>query len=418
MKIIFSLRRSLASLLLTAGLAYPVCAAVCPKGIGGCPSPGRCFLFTDVDGNALCDYTGRSVSSVTGTTAPAAPAQGSAAAPAQSVIPVPPSPKPTTSLLQNTSTAGISDTILGSVPLTATVLFIVFAGIFFALFRTGIAGIRIDRPLPALGLSAFLGLGFSLMATLIVSGAGAAGTTFALVYMGAGTFLAMYLWYRGAMARRAIFLTVLTSTLTGFVFLAPIMPLELGGLVNVLTGLTPVSAGIVVILAIIAFTLLAGRTFCGAVCPVGSVQEVAFSVPLSKVTFHHPYIPELIRLVVFGSAVLLAVYLIDLLAFTGLYDLFSLTLSASFLAGAGILVFSVFLYRPVCRFLCPFGVLFSIPAAFSRLRLRRTEVCINCSKCEKACPAGVAGRDDSKRECYLCGRCTTACRVKGALEYR
>ena len=92
-----------------------------------------------------------------------------------------------------------------------------------------------------------------------------------------------------------------------------------------------------------------------------------------------------------GATAIAAFSLIDLMAFTGLYDLFSLTLSASLLVAAGILLLSVFLYRPLCRFLCPFGVLFSLPAAFSMFRLRRTEACISCRKCEKACPAGVAG---------------------------
>ena len=46
-----------------AGLAYPACAAICPKGRGYCPYPGHCFLYTDVDANSLCDYTARSATS-------------------------------------------------------------------------------------------------------------------------------------------------------------------------------------------------------------------------------------------------------------------------------------------------------------------------------------------------------------------
>ena len=37
MQITRSIRRIIASSLLTAGFVYPACAAVCPKGIGGCP---------------------------------------------------------------------------------------------------------------------------------------------------------------------------------------------------------------------------------------------------------------------------------------------------------------------------------------------------------------------------------------------
>lgn len=58
-----------------------------------------------------------------------------------------------------------------------------------------------------------------------------------------------------------------------------------------------------------------------------------------------------------------------------------------------------------------------LPPPVNRYHLRGTGICIDCLRCEKACPAGVAGRSASKRECYLCGRCVEVCRVKGALGY-
>jgi len=301
---------------------------------------------------------------------------------------------------------------------TEILLFLLVAGIIFALIRTGGAGIRIGRPLPALGLSSLLALGVSLMATSLLTGGTIAGTTYALIFMGAGTLLAAGLWYAGVMTRRVVLALVITATLAGFVFLAPIMPLELGGVVNVLTGVSSLNMGVVVICAVVAITLVVGRTFCGSICPVGSVQELAYAVPVQKTVIRRTEIPELVRLAIFGATVIAAAYLIDLMAFTGLYDLFSLTLSASLLVAAGLVLLSVFLYRPVCRILCPFGVLFSIFAEFSLFRLRRTETCISCRKCEKACPTRTAGKHDSKRECYLCGRCTEVCPVNTALTYR
>ena len=85
MKITSFIRRTIASVLLTAGLVYPACAAICPKGIGGCPSPGRCFLFIDADGNSLCDYTSRfssSTSSATAYASPVAPQNSASSLPA------------------------------------------------------------------------------------------------------------------------------------------------------------------------------------------------------------------------------------------------------------------------------------------------------------------------------------------------
>jgi ferredoxin len=438
MQIIKTFRRAVATVILTAGLAYPACAAVCPKGIGGCPSPGRCFLFVDADGNTLCDYTARTVTQVQSVPVVSRPEVSqapvtvhttpvpdlssarvtTAPAPGSSVASVTPAPDTTVTILQSTPSGEFAGSLPVSTLVTEILLFLLVAGIIFALIRTGVAGIRIGRPLPALGLSSLLALGVSLMATSLLTGGTIAGTTYALIFMGAGTLLAAGLWYAGVMTRRVVLALVITATLAGFVFLAPIMPLELGGVVNVLTGVSSLNMGVVVICAVVAITLVVGRTFCGSICPVGSVQELAYAVPVQKTVIRRTEIPELVRLAIFGATVIAAAYLIDLMAFTGLYDLFSLTLSASLLVAAGLVLLSVFLYRPVCRILCPFGVIFSIFAEFSLFRLRRTETCISCRKCEKACPTRTAGKHDSKRECYLCGRCTEVCPVNTALTYR
>ncbi|MDO9325612.1 MAG: 4Fe-4S binding protein [Methanoregula sp.] len=440
MQITKTIRRTIASVLLTAGLVYPACAAVCPKGIGGCSSPGRCFLFVDADGNSLCDYTARTVSQAisgpvsSGPTAPVnlrAPVEATSTpvanpvsvtvnpAPAStaSVTSVTVSPDTGASVIPDSSTASILDTLHVSAPVAEAILFLLFAGIFFALIRTGILGIRIEKTLPALALSSLFALGLSLVATSFLAGGAIAGTTFALCFMAGGTLLAAYLWCVGVMTQRTVFLAAALSTLTGFAFLSPIMPMELGGIVNVVTGGSALNLGIIVICGVIAVTLIVGRTFCGSICPVGSLQELAYAIPLTKITIRHTIFLELIRLVIFIATVLAAVFLIDTMEYTGLYDLFSLTLSAVFVIAAALILVSVFLYRPVCRILCPFGVLFSLLGEFSVFRLQRTESCIGCKKCEKACPSNTAGKLDSKGECYLCGRCTETCQVTGALAY-
>jgi polyferredoxin len=302
--------------------------------------------------------------------------------------------------------------------MTGAILFFLFTGIIFGLVRSGIIGIRVQKTLPAIALSSLFGLGLSLIATSILTGSSGAGTTYALIYMGAGTLLAAYLWYAGVMTQNIVRGAAALGALAGFVFLAPIMPLELGGIINVMTGISVLTMGIMVICAVIMLALVVGRTFCGTICPVGSLQELAYAVPGKKIVIRRTEIPELIRLVLFIATVIAAIFVIDLMEFTVLYDFFSLTLSVGFVVAAGIILLSVVVYRPICRILCPFGVLFSLFAEFSLFRLRRTETCINCRKCEKACPARTAGADDGKRECYLCGRCTSACPVNNALMYR
>jgi len=304
-----------------------------------------------------------------------------------------------------------------AIPIFELALFLVLTGILYAVIRYRLPEVQGRGKLPVFALSAFFALGISLAVTCLLVRDTVSGTLFALVYMVAGSVLVGYLWYSRVMTRRLVLLAALQSTFCGFVFVAPIMPQEIGGLVNAATGASAITPGIVAICAVIGLALVIGRTFCGSICPVGSIQELAYALPVKKYVIRNRRLAETVRLVVFVAAVIAALYLVDLMEYTGLYDLFALTVSALAIVALGIVVLSVFVYRSVCRLLCPFGVLFSLAAQFGRFRLHRTDACISCRKCERACPAATAGKDDPKRECYLCGRCTEVCPKDSALVY-
>ena len=91
--------------------------------------------------------------------------------------------------------------------------------------------------------------------------------------------------------------------------------------------------------------------------------------------------------------------------------------SAAAVVFAVILVLSLFVYRPFCTFLCPYGLVFSMASRFGRFGLKRTEDCIDCGKCERVCPTVEAGRDGRKAECYLCGRCIEVCPKDSAIVF-
>jgi polyferredoxin len=240
---------------------------------------------------------------------------------------------------------------------------------------------------------------------------------FAALYMLAGTLITAYLWKEGAMTRNATAGLAVLAVLFGFVLGALIMPAEFFGIANIVTGSQTVTIGIAAVCTVLALTLIVGRTFCGHVCPVGSIQELAYRIPVRKTPVRSTYPFELVRLLVFVSALVASLYAIDIVGFSGSYDFFTLTISTWSAVFAGLLVIAAFFYRPVCRAICPFGLLFSVAAHFSRYRLRRTDACISCRKCEKACPVNASSRGASKRECYLCARCTCICPAEGALHY-
>lgn len=425
------LRRGLAGVIGAAGLAYPVCAAICPRGRGNCPYPGRCFLYTDVDTNSICDYTARSASPAPPATHPPLPVTPVPDIAASS-LPVPPTIPSAPGVGSSTLTVSPAATTTSNVSLSLTpnpgfllpdaLLIGILAGILivillFFLFRSGILGIKIPKAGPALGAASLFALGIGEMATFLLLGEETLASAFAVVYLLAGTVLAAYVWKSGYMSRKIAVATVVMSVLFGFVILAPLMPMEFVGLVSIVTVSQTLAPGIIGILAGIGLVLFVGRTFCGHLCPVGSVQELAWNVPGRKIDITKTRYLEGLRLGIFAATVVGALYFINLMEYTGIYEFFSLTLSVGLVVFLLFLALSLVLYRPVCRGICPFGLLFSIPAHFSLYRLRRTDACINCRKCEKACPTHVAGRDASKRECYLCARCTAACPVEGALVY-
>jgi ferredoxin len=60
------------------------------------------------------------------------------------------------------------------------------------------------------------------------------------------------------------------------------------------------------------------------------------------------------------------------------------------LAGGALLLLGVFVGRPYCRFLCPYGALLKLGATVAKWRVRVTpDVCTQCRLCEASCPFGA-----------------------------
>jgi len=243
-----------------------------------------------------------------------------------------------------------------------------------------------------------------------------------LLYVIVGIPLVAYLWYKGKFSRKiGIALTVLSIVL-GFLIFSPMAPFQLQALVlNDIKALgVPIAAAAVVLLAFIIVVLITGRIFCGYLCPIGALQEFAYDVPVKKVKVPQKHALIAIRLIVLLIFLAAAFFFsISMLAYFGIQQFFYLTVaSIFFFVFLGILIISLVVYRPFCRLICPLGVFYSLAALVSLFKLRRTQACTDCKKCEVACPTNEAKRGDAKGECYLCGRCVDTCPVKGALSYR
>jgi len=231
----------------------------------------------------------------------------------------------------------------------------------------------------------------------------------------------VWLWRSGRFTRRRAVPFLAASVLFGFLVFAPVFPYQFQALVLGDTAAlgSPLPAVLAGLLAFIALTLVVGRIVCGQVCPAGAVQELMHLVPAPKRGRAESRVPTAVRAGVF--VVFLAAGLglsVNLLALVGLPAFFNLTVaSVSFFVFLAIVLLSAVVYRPFCRYVCPYGTLLAPAASRALYRLRRTDACIGCRKCERACPTGAADPAAGPGECYLCGRCTDACPVAGALIY-
>ncbi len=139
----------------------------------------------------------------------------------------------------------------------------------------------------------------------------------------------------------------------------------------------------------LAFTLFFGRTFCAGVCPFGAIQDLVAFHPqrlgtrLNAVLGILPYL-------YLGLAVLYAATGTDFIIcrydpFVGIFR-FNATFGMFLFAGT-LLICGIFIARPYCRFLCPYGVILNWFSRFSRRHLSITPSnCIQCRLCEDSCP--------------------------------
>lgn len=140
------------------------------------------------------------------------------------------------------------------------------------------------------------------------------------------------------------------------------------------------------------FALFAGRLFCAGVCPHGALQDLVLLKPL-KVPAWLEHGLSVLPFVYLGAGVLFAATGSAFLfcqydPFVPIFRLNGRTLMV--IAGVLLLVLGVFVSRPFCRFLCPYGALLKLCAVAAKWHVTVTpDHCVRCRVCEVACPTGA-----------------------------
>jgi polyferredoxin len=159
-----------------------------------------------------------------------------------------------------------------------------------------------------------------------------------------------------------------------------------------------------------------GRAFCGGVCALGAMQELVLLKPV-QVPRRLDNALGYLKYAYLGLALWQAVrpfanreFLICRFdPFVGFFrrDGFAHMMGI----GAAFLLVGMFVGRPYCRYLCPYGGLL---AWCSRLAKRGVTITpgkeLDCGLCTEACPYGAIDKMRAvRKDCLYCARCYHSC---------
>ena len=176
----------------------------------------------------------------------------------------------------------------------------------------------------------------------------------------------------------------------------------------------------------LVIVFLANKFICAWGCQLGTLQDLIFRlgrngrdskagpIPQFKVPF---VVTNTVR-VAFLAAFTVAAFAwgVELIEPIDPFRVFK-PLTWTLVCGGfilGLLVLSLFTYRPWCHFACPFGLAGWLVEKISLQSITVDyNTCIGCRKCENACPSTVMGailhHDRTIPDCFACGTCMETC---------
>jgi polyferredoxin len=219
-------------------------------------------------------------------------------------------------------------------------------------------------------------------------------------------------------------------------------------------------SNLVLLASVMLLTVVARGAFCGWICPLGAIQEWLYAgsawaqkriPPLGRSVralktwagatptrrFDQRGAPTLLARIdgwlrygkylvlawaVLGAAAYGTMVFRDYDPWSALLAIGELELTGGAVVLAVVLVASLFVERPWCRYACPLGAVIGLAGKLSPLRIERAgPACAGCALCNTACPVGIpidTRTAIADASCIMCLRCVDTCPKHGALDLR
>lgn len=188
---------------------------------------------------------------------------------------------------------------------------------------------------------------------------------------------------------------------------------------------------------LILIGVLLGRFVCGFLCPFGWLQELLNKIPGKKLSTRKlkplrylKYAVLLLTVILLPALLVNDVgmgdpyfckYLCPQGVLEGAIPLAIVDSGIRSALGAlftwklavliTVVVLSVLIYRPFCKWICPLGALYALMNKVSLLGIKVDQHrCISCGTCAKTCKMDVKVTESPNHtECIRCGKCIRAC---------
>lgn len=190
---------------------------------------------------------------------------------------------------------------------------------------------------------------------------------------------------------------------------------------------------------LIFFGSFFGRFICGWLCPFGLIQDLLYKIPFFRKRKNlpgHKVLKWLKYVILVLFVLVLPLLVVDIIGQGSPWFCQYICPSGTLTAGiplvllneslqnavgglfiwkvsllAAIIILSLWVYRPFCKYLCPLGAVYSFfnPIALYRYRIEEND-CIKCGKCHKTCKMDIkVWEQPNSLECIRCGDCVKAC---------